>query len=248
MTTSAGAPLFTRQARHMPACLALRCVALAALAGWAVLAFMPGASMPSICFGGGALAAISDPVGLSGVLPAIPWFAHWLAMVAAMMLPLALSMATFVEARSFPSRRAETVTAFLAGYGGTWLIAGLGFYALSLVALTAPATVLAMAVAVSFAWQFHPWRAQVLVACHRTRALAAHGHAATWSAGMFGLAQGARCTASCGHLMLPLLLGEHSALLAAAVTTLSVQERGQRRFTPRSGAALLALSWGVAVF
>jgi hypothetical protein len=217
-----------------------------ALAGLAVLVLVP-APATSACIGTTALSAISDPGRLLAFYPPTPWFAHWLAMIAAMMLPLAVPMAAYVELRSFPRRRAAMVAAFLLGHTAIWFAAGVTFYAMTLAALAAPRAVLGLMIAASLIWQLHPARALALAACHRTGPLAAHGSAAIRSASTFGLTLGTRCVASCWQFMLPVLGGADHLLLMAAAVALSLHERSSRRLEPRTGAAVLALCWMVAL-
>jgi hypothetical protein len=43
--------------------------------------------------------------------------------------------------------------------------------------------------------------------------------------------------------MLPLALADHSLLFMAAMMSVSLYERGLRRFAPRAGALVLAMVW-----
>ncbi|UVK35722.1 hypothetical protein LHFGNBLO_006586 (plasmid) [Mesorhizobium sp. AR10] len=59
----------------------------------------------------------------------------------------------------------------------------------------------------------------------------------------YGAAHGRSCVARCGHLMLPLAVADHSLLFMAAMMSVSLYERGLRRFAPRAGALVLAMVW-----
>jgi hypothetical protein len=131
----------------------------------------------------------------------------------------------------------------MAGHFGTWLMTSIVFYPISLAALAAPAPVAVLAAAISLIWQFHPLRARMLSASHRTRPFIARGPAAMASTLSYGAEHGRSCVASCGHLMLPLALTDHSLLFMAAMMSVSLYERGLRRFAPRAGALVLAMVW-----
>ncbi|WP_448953833.1 copper chaperone [Labrys neptuniae] len=240
-------PLFTPAARGLWARRAPRYAAALALPAWALLLAMPVMTTPSACLGGSALAALASPARLANFVPALPWASHWLAMVCAMMVPLALPMLTLIEARSLPSQRARALAAFLAGHVTIWFTAGALFYGVALAAVAMPTGVLMVTAALSFAWHMNPLRARMIMACHRTRPLASGGVAGLASAGSFGAGHGLHCVASCGHLMLPLLFINHGALLAVTTMAISLHERGLRRPDPRAGALMLGLIWALAL-
>lgn len=247
MITAGAIGILTPSARALFERRAPRYVAAVALPAWALLLLTPAGLIPSACLGGPAIDVLVDPRRLAGFMPPVLWYGHWFVMVCAMMLPLALPMMNYVEARSFPHRRAFALSAFISGHAAVWMAAGVVFYGITLLAIAERGTVAAIALGLSIAWHFSSSRARMLKACHRTHPLATQMPAAVVSAGRFGTAHGLHCVASCGHLMLPMLFGGHTALLALPVLAISLHERSLHRFDPRSGAFLLGLIWAVAL-
>jgi predicted metal-binding membrane protein len=169
---------------------------------------------------------------------------HWLAMIGAMMLPMAAMALRHVAFRSFPERRARALATFTAGYMLVWLAAaplsllvGAGG---RILAGGAVLPALAAALAAALAWQAAPARKRALRLCHRIVPLPPSGWAADRACLAFGLDHGRACFASCWALTLvPAVAGHHPALMLA-VAAGALAERRLPRVRPERGLLPLA--------
>jgi len=147
----------------------------------------------------------------------------WALMVAAMMLPLAVSPLRHVRERSFARRRARSMLLFVAGFFATWMMAGIVLQAAALLmrwAVPAQFACLGLAVALALAWQISPAKQWCLNRCHQRPPLAAFGWDADRDAVRFGMKNGADCAGACWALMLPMLLIGQGQLPAMMAVTL----------------------------
>ena len=167
---------------------------------------------------------------VAGVASASHGPAMWFAMVVAMSPLLLLREVSLVWNGSLRRTRALTVLVFACGYVLAWIAAGLVAFP---VATAAASVWLGWSVAVLVAvWHCSPLRQRCLNVCHRTRRLRAFGAGAQTDAWRYGAVTGAACAATCGPLMVLVLLAAHAHLLAmAGATVLLMIERyrpGQR--------------------
>lgn len=156
---------------------------------------------------------------------------HWLAMVAAMMLPLMWGHVSLVAERSLWRRRHRGMALFLSGYLGVWLLFGVA------------ATVVAGGrgnpaesagwLGLAAVWQVTRWKRAALRACHRTTPLAPAGWQADVDCLRYGAAQARHCVTSCWALMLACATGQHAWWLMGGLTAFVVAERMADR--PRQG-------------
>lgn len=168
-------------------------------------------------------AATSAPHGL----------AVWIAMVVAMSPLLLMREVARLRDGSLRRRRGAAVLAFAAGYGLVWLIVGAIAVAVASV-LGAGAWLGCLAVILVIAWQCSPLRQRLLNVCHRVPRLRVFGADATWDAGRYGVVTGAACAASCGPIMVLVLLAADLHLLAMiGASVLLTAERYQPVRRPR---------------
>ncbi|MBX3503570.1 MAG: DUF2182 domain-containing protein [Alphaproteobacteria bacterium] len=192
-----------------------------AIAGWAVVLTATPGGFAALCR---AMGASDDSRFIAG----LGFLAHWLAMIAAMMLPLALPMARHVAWRSLWPERHRAMGWFALGYLAPWLVAGVACGALAWLAEDSrPAAMVAFLIAA--AWHWTPARRATLRRCHRILPVAPGGHAGRRSCLAFGLFHGRACVMTCGPLMVALVLAGHhpAAMLLVALVTLA------ERFWPR---------------
>ena len=190
-----------------------------------------------IATGWAILLAVSSPdefgalcvaLGVSGDSRAAGIFAHWLAMIAAMMLPLALPMARHVASRSLWRNRHRSMGWFVLGYVAPWLVTGLAGALLAWL-LGTSSLVPIVALVLAAIWHWTPMRRAALRRCHRVLPVAPGGPEGRRSCLAFGLFHGRACVATCGPLMLALALAGH-ALAAMLLVALVI---ATERFWPR---------------
>lgn len=178
----------------------------AVAAGWVVLALVP---------------SHGDPLAF-GVM--------WVAMTAAMMLPASLR----------PLRRAAEGSparawAFVAGFGGVWLLAAPPAFLLMTSVAWTPAWI-AFAWVVAGAYQLTPVMRRLAVDC---RSVPYGGHALR-----YGARQGLRCLGSCGPVMLAAMVtamalpSAATGLAVLVVATVAICWQKQPRTSGRAVAAL----------
>lgn len=201
--------------------------------GWAALVWLTAAAAArgDLAHPGRAIDAVhaghaTDAVtGVAGITLAPHGLAMWLAMVVAMSPLLLLREVSRLRQGSLRRTRTLTLLAFAGGYGAAWTLAGLIAVPVAealarSVRLGVPAVVLAIA------WQCSPARQRLLNLCHRAPRLRVFGPAALWDACRYGVVTGAACAASCGPIMVLVLLATDLHLVAMlGATALIVVER-----------------------
>lgn len=197
-------------------------LALLALACWAVLLVVtPDTFNATLC----AALGVSDD-GRGGA--SLGFLVHWLTMIGAMMLPLALPMARHVAFRSLWPERHRAMGWFTLGYLAPWMIVGLTCGALVwLIDGSRLAPIIAFILAAI--WHWTPARRSALRRCHRTLPVAPGGFEGRRSCVAFGLFHGRACVTTCGPLMIAVVLAGHqpAAMVVVALVTLA------ERFWPR---------------
>ncbi|MBX3210942.1 MAG: DUF2182 domain-containing protein [Labilithrix sp.] len=168
---------------------------------------------------------------------------QFMLMTTAMMLPTIVGFVRVTAFRSMAHRRHRSVALFVLGYFVPWLGVALVVLALRF----APVARSGVAVATSFAlaaiWFVTPWRARLVVACHRTLPLVPLGWRADLSALRYGLLVGGPCTLACSALMVACALSDHHPLALAGGAVLVWLERSSFRPRPkRVGAAALVVA------
>jgi predicted metal-binding membrane protein len=145
--------------------------------------------------------------------------AMWSAMVVAMSPLLLLREVARLWRGSLRRRRGLTILVFVCGYVSVWALAGalalpLGEFLSRSTWLGWPATVLVVV------WHCSPARQRFLNACHRTPRLRVFGGAAQRDALRYGAVTGAACAASCGPIMLLVVLAANLHLVAMVGATI----------------------------
>jgi hypothetical protein len=222
-------------------------VIASSLAAWGVMFYLQAASR-------------EHSRHLHGVAPSV-WsheFAHWMAMIPAMMFPLLVSPLRIVAARSLWRRRDRAILEFLLGYLAAWALLGIGVifafltseqYLFGSQALRLGASLFA----VSFAamWQVTRWKRRAMTACDFTMAISPVGWRASLDCVGYGLAMGRRCIISCGPIMVAMALCPHNVLIAIAVTALLMAERYSSHFqypaVPTWTAGAIVIVLGAAI-
>lgn len=214
--------------------------------GWAALVWLTatgaaaGAGRAAHAMYAGHVAHGSDPghttdavTAVAGVASAPHGPAMWFAMVVAMSPLLLLREVSLVWNGSLRRTRALTVLVFICGYVLVWIAAGL--VALPAATATAASVWFGWSIAALVAvWHCSPLRQRCLNVCHRTRRLRAFGAGAQTDAWRYGAVTGAACAATCGPLMVLVLLATHAHLVAmAGATVLLVIERYRPAQRPR---------------
>lgn len=151
--------------------------------------------------------------------------AAWLAMVVAMMAPLAVAPLRYVAVSSLASRRTRSGAAFAAGYFGCWLLAGpLLIAAAAVIRATAPSNAwgFAFAVMLAFGWSAGPWSQAARNRAHRVRRIGLFGWTADRDCAAFGGRVAARCIAACWPWMIVPLFAAQGHLAAMALATAMV--------------------------
>lgn len=157
----------------------------------------------------------------------------WIAMVVAMSPLLLMREVARLWDGSLRRRRGPTILAFTAGYAVVWLWGGTIVVAVAPV-IGASAWLGGLVVVLVIAWQCSPLRQRLLNVCHRIPRLRVFGADAAWDAARYGVVIGASCAASCGPIMVLVLLASDLHLIAMiAVTVLLTAERYQPARRPR---------------
>lgn len=173
--------------------------------------------------------------------------ASWLAMVAAMMLPLEVPTLRGVVYRSLATRRHRAMAGFVVGYLLPWLALGLLASAARpwLARYSAGAATVAFAAAAP--WTFSGTYARALMGCHTRRPIAPLGWRADRDCVSFGLLIGAYCLAGGWAMMLGCALSGHGLLPMLLCAVLGGLEKGWYVRRPagwvRRGAAVLAAGY-----
>jgi predicted metal-binding membrane protein len=149
--------------------------------------------------------------------------AMWTAMILAMAPPLLFREVGRLWRASLRRLRRLTIAWFACGYVAIWSLVGVLFAPLVGVIATGSVRII-LAIALVTLWQCSPLRQRCLNACHRSPTLRAFGAGAQWDSLRFGMWTGCLCAATCGLLMLLVVLANeyHLTVMAAAsiVTTI----------------------------
>lgn len=175
--------------------------------------------------------------------PVAEW-ASWLAMIAAMMLPLLTPTLREVAARSLWRRRHRAMLVFLGGYFAPWAALGGAVAALRMAPWARAPAAAPIGFAIAAAWACTPAYAAATAAGHHLRPLAPRGWAADADCLRSGLAVGAACVATCWALMAACACSGHDAIAMVGGFALGWAERRTYRPDPRwvpAGAAALGL-------
>lgn len=196
---------------------------------WGVLAAAPDLHVHTlaICTGAstaaGALSLLLATQSLSALA------AGSALMLVAMMSPLVIPEIHHVHFTSLARRRARSITLFVVGYAGVWIVCGALLMGAGLVAQgLAPGSYIPAAVAclIAYVWQASPFKQLSLNKCHVNPPLRAFGPGADLDTLRFGYSRGLWCAVSCGPLMLlPMLLPEGHLAAMAAVAVFVYCER-----------------------
>ena len=170
----------------------------------------------------------------------------WMAMVLAMVPPLAMPAVRHVTARSLPQRRRRAAAGFLAAAAAPWLIFGVGAVVLAVIVDGARWPMVA-GFLVAALWQLTPVKRDMLRLCHRSVALAATGWAADRDCLAFGWTQGLACLGSCWAMMLAPMLAHDSLPAMLAVQIIAISERWTSRPEIVRSALLLTGGAGLAI-
>lgn len=216
-----------QRAEHRPEWSALVVAAL----GWVVLLRMSLASPGSVVgrsTGPSTLGDLSGGLaGMCGIVRGTGWSTWsrpaqaagmWVVMTLAMMLPLTVPSMRHVARMVPAAARPAALAIFCSAFVLAWMPgASLAVWVHGRPPVTAG--IVAGAFVAAGAWELTPVKRQALLACHRTAVIRAAGPGRRRTCWRYGLSRGAWCTASCGPLMLALLLSGHAivALLAVSV-------------------------------
>jgi len=221
----------TASARRAPA-PALLAVSVLGWAGMVWLTAMTAAQAAGPRFGS-AIAAAHGAHVTDAATSAPHGLLVWIAMVVAMSPLLLIREVARLWEGSLRRRRGPTMLAFAAGYGLVWLLAGAIAVAVASV-LGAIVWLGGFAVALVIAWQCSPMRQRLLNVCHRVPRLRVFGAGAAWDPGRYGVVTGAACAASCGPIMvLVLLAGDFHLVAMIGATVLLTAERYHPARRPR---------------
>ncbi len=226
---------------------------LPALAAWCLLAAMPAAHFNlQICATPPATTAAAFgqawAVSLAGLQP-WPALAEWGLMVVAMMLPLMVAEAGQIAARVYRRSRTGVVLTYLAGYLGTWLLAGPMVIILTLAAraglqsVAGPAASPLLALGAGALWMISPLRLRLLARGHYRPVIAAGGRAALQGAARAGAGKAGFCLLTCLPLMVAMQVAGGGLAGMALLTVLLIAERRTPRPAPQ-GAAMLLIFFG----
>jgi predicted metal-binding membrane protein len=185
---------------------------------------------------------------------AVSW-GWWVAMTAAMMLPVAAANVERIAAASLWRRRHVAPVEYVAGYLGVWSLYGLTV--IWVVATVWPAGVPALAPAIALVvaavWQVTPVRKRALRSCARPAYVNVRGWRADRDCVLGGVAHGRRCVLTCAAAMAVMALA-HSMILMLLLTGLLLTERApgpnpaRRPGRPQEAIALAVLAVGVGAW
>lgn len=161
----------------------------------------------------------------------------WSVMLVAMMPPLIAFPLAHVQATALTGNRFRATTAFLAGYFGVWLLAGiplLGVAAAFRLLYGGEGWALCVAVIVALSWSASPIQQAARNRAHGLRRLRLFGLAADRDRLIFGAVQGWWCVASCcAWMIVPLMVMRGHQLAMIMVTFILITERLRGAATPR---------------
>lgn len=167
-----------------------------------------------------------------------PELFNWMAMVAAMMLPLVIDRVQVTAQRSLWARRHRAIGGFLAGYFLVWLLLGAVVVNLRQTSWSHGYAAPALSFAAAALWQRTRMHQRALTVCHRTLPLAPVGWQADLDCLRFGGTVGVACVGSCWPLMLACAFAGHSLIAMTGGMAVGAVERWS--WPPRNGAMLAA--------
>jgi predicted metal-binding membrane protein len=135
---------------------------------------------------------------------------HWVLMVVAMMMPLAIGTFDRAALRGLWRRRARSVLLVLAGYLAPWAIAGIPVSVVRGAPLARTYAAAGVAFVLAAAWTWVPFYATARRACHRAIPLAPRGVRADVDCLRYGVAFGLPCVVTCWPLMAACSLTGHA--------------------------------------
>lgn len=159
----------------------------------------------------------------------------WLAMVVAMMAPLAVAPLRYVVGASLATRRQRSAAAFAAGYFGCWLLAGPLLIAVAVaIRAAAPGNVagFVLAAALALGWSAGPWSQAARNRAHQVRRIGLFGLAADLDCAGLGVRVAARCIAACWPWMVVPLFAAQGHLPAMALAIAMVVAEDLRGPSP----------------
>jgi hypothetical protein len=199
------------------------------LVGWVAMVWLTVVGHASVGAELGSAASVAHShlaTGASSAAAAIVAPAHaasglliWSAMVLAMAPPMLWREIGRLWRGSLHRTRALSVAVFAAGYSVVWLLVAVVAVPLA-GGLAVNAALIAVALASALLWQCSPLRQRALNSCHRAPALRTFGHKAVWDAASYGLRTGGACVATCGPIMVLVLLATDFHLIAMAAASL----------------------------
>ena len=208
----------------------------------------------AVADGGGGGAVPGSPGWGEPSSLAAAWGA-WMAMVAAMMLPVIAPQAHYVALRSLRRRRHRAIAGYLAGYLAVWALVGTVLVVvLGVTGVPHPPAGLAVAALLGAGtWQVAEPRRRILRRCGSLRLGAPEGFAADRDCATAGWRAGLRCAFTCGPVMVATAAAHHQPLVLGAVIVLLLSERApgpnpERRAGRRLEAwALVGLAAAIAL-
>lgn len=161
-------------------------------------------------------------IGALGTVAGAPAFygllASWLAMLVAMMAPLAVGPIAYVRASSLQKRRAKATGLFAAAYIAVWTAAGLVIIPLAtaLRSFQIDGALSATLFTLAIAWSCSPTARRAHNACHRTSRIGACGEKADRECLVYGWRVGVACVGFCWPFMLAALAATEFHVVAMA--------------------------------
>jgi predicted metal-binding membrane protein len=141
--------------------------------------------------------------------------ALWIVMVTAMMLPTALVEARFIALNGKWRRRQRGPVLFALAYLSVWWAAGVVVSAStwSLGPKTTNLWALSAVLAAAAGWESTRWKRQMLLGCHRLRAIPPTSRKADRACVAEGLRNGVTCVGACGPMMISMAVVPHEAAI-----------------------------------
>lgn len=161
----------------------------------------------------------------------------WVVMTVAMMIPLTIPSLRHVSRMVPRAARSGALVTFCSGFVLAW-IPGAALAVWIHGRLPVSAGIVAGAFVAAGAWELTPMKRRALLRCHQTAVIRAAQPGRRRSCWQYGIRRGAWCTASCGPLMVALLLTGHALLPLLAVTVgLTVQRYSPDAYRSRGRSA-----------
>jgi len=177
-------------------------------------------------------ATLNEMAGMCGVSRATGWWSWrppgeavgmWVVMTVAMMIPLTIPSLRHVARMVPQAARSAALATFCSAFVLAW-IPGVALAVWIHGRPPVSAGIVAAAFVAAGVWELTPMKRRALLACHRTAVIRAAQPGRRRTCWQFGIRRGAWCTASCGPLMVALLLTGHALIPLLVVTVgLAVQ-------------------------